>query len=58
MELQNNITTVDITYITGNLENYTITVQNFIGGATQVVFYPFPIAKVPKTVKPKVFIKT
>lgn len=54
-QVKNGTTTVDITAVTENESNITVTVKNLQQGLTQDVAHPFHIVKIQKSNKPVVF---
>lgn len=54
-QVKNGTTTVDITAVTENENNITVTVKNLQQGLTQDVALPFHIVKIQKSDKPVVF---
>lgn len=54
-QVKNSTTTVDITAVTENENNITVTVKNLQQGLTQDVAVPFHIVKIQKSDKPVVF---
>lgn len=53
--VSNSTTTIDVTSVTENEDNVTVTLQNLQLGLTQDVVHPFHIIKIEKTQKPIIF---
>jgi len=48
-------TTIDVTGVTENEDNITVTLENLRKGVTQDVTHPFHIIKIPRSSKPIIF---